>query len=241
VKDLVKVLKEFEKLYNKHIKTTFVDMTAIHNQAMKPLSDLIKANTDYWKLENMIRTGEDVPEFRRFALETEFCKFQTGICEVLKEYGTLEHHFNIAQMMTTLKIENWKNIRPFDYQLTPMLAAVNKVRDSLREMDRLGPLRIKYVIESNKELGEEIEAMVKKDNIVQVLVGDELKQDQFRFFYDTVKIIYDSALQEKLVGMKKLKEKDIEETVIPELIAYHSIMRIRNIQMKKAAEIKAAK
>jgi hypothetical protein len=36
--------------------------------------------------------------------------------------------------------------------------------------------------------------MVKQDGTAQWLVGDELKQDQFRFFYDTTKIIYDSAV-----------------------------------------------
>jgi hypothetical protein len=36
--------------------------------------------------------------------------------------------------------------------------------------------------------------MVKKDLTAQWLVGDELKQDQFRFFYDTTKIVFDSAL-----------------------------------------------
>ena len=41
--------------------------------------------------------------------------------------------------------------------------------------------------------------MVKEDGVCQVLMGDELNQDQFRFIYDTGKIIYDSALQGKLI------------------------------------------
>ena len=42
-------------------------------------------------------------------------------------------------------------------------------------MDALGHLRRKYKIESNTELMEEVKDMVKKDLIVQWLVGDELK------------------------------------------------------------------
>jgi len=53
--------------------------------------------------------------------------------------------------------------------------AVKKVRSTLLEMHKKGPLRIKYIIEKNVELAEEIEIMVKKDNIIQLLVGDELK------------------------------------------------------------------
>lgn len=72
-------------------------------------------------------------------------------------------------------------------------------------------------------------------------MGDELKQDQFQFFYECTKILFDSALQKNLYDMKNDKTKVIEETVIPEMIAYKSIMRIRNIQLRKAAEAKKAK
>lgn len=61
-------------------------------------------------------------------------------------------------------------------------------------MHKDGHLRIRYVIEKNAGLAAQIDKMVTTDNKAQLLMGDELKQDQFRFFYDTVKIIYDSAL-----------------------------------------------
>lgn len=110
-------------------------------------------------------------------------------------------------------------------------------------MHKDGPLFIKYIIEKNEGFAGEVDDMVKKDNIAQLLMGDELKQDQLKFMYDTMKIIYDSALQKKLVDMKKDKEKGkvFEDTLIPELIAYHSIMRIRNIQLRKYNEAKKAR
>ena len=70
---------------------------------------------------------------------------------------------------------------------------------------------MKYIIENNVELQKETMNMVKKDGQAQWLVGDELKQDQFRFFYDTTKIIYDSVLREKLVALDKI----VVETVLP--------------------------
>ena len=79
--------------------------------------------------------------------------------------------------------------------------------------------------------------MVKQDGIAQWLVGDELKQDQFRFFYDTTKIIYDSALQSKLLGA----DKTVLESILPKMVAFRSVMNIRNIQMRKAAEFKKIK
>ena len=59
--------------------------------------------------------------------------------------------------------------------------------------------------------------------------------------YDTVKIIYDSALQTKLVNLHDKKNEAIESTVIPELIAFKSLLRIRDIQLRKYREAKEAK
>lgn len=56
-------------------------------------------------------------------------------------------------------------------------------------------------------------------------MGDTLKQDQFRFLYECLKIIYDGALREKLLA----EDKAIIETVMPELVAFKSLMALRNI------------
>ena len=79
--------------------------------------------------------------------------------------------------------------------------------------------------------------MVKQDGTAQWLVGDELKQDQFRFFYDTSKIIYDSAVQNKLLAA----DQTVLESIIPKLVAFRSVMNIRNIQLRKAVEFKKLK
>ena len=79
--------------------------------------------------------------------------------------------------------------------------------------------------------------MVRKDFISQWLMGDELKQDQFKFFYDTVKIVYDSALRDLLL---QGNEKVLDD-VIPQLIAYKAIMNIKRINEMKMDEAKKAK
>ena len=79
--------------------------------------------------------------------------------------------------------------------------------------------------------------MVRQDGTAQWLVGDELKQDQFKFFYDTTKIIYDSAVQNKLLTA----DQTVLESIIPKLVAFRSVMNIRNIQLRKAAEFRKIK
>jgi hypothetical protein len=79
-------------------------MSAIHATAMKPLTQLLDSNLNFHKLELMMQQKIDVDEFRYNALESEFCKFFTGICEIFKEFGDLKNHFNIPQMLKTMKI-----------------------------------------------------------------------------------------------------------------------------------------
>jgi hypothetical protein len=104
-------------------------------------------------------------------------------------------------------------------------------------MEKDGHLLIKYIIENNKQLQLDTIDMVKQDGTSQWLVGDELKQDQFRFFYDTSKIIYDSALQGKLLSA----DQTVLESILPKLVAFRSVMSIRNIQLRKAAEFRKIK
>lgn len=111
------------------------------------------------------------------------------------------------------------------------------MRDELLEMHVRGPLFIKYYVEENDELRNRTETMLKKDRQAQLLMGDELKQDQFKFFYDTCIVIYDSALCTKLVN----EDKNVIQEVVPELIAYKAVMRIRDIQLTKHQEELKAK
>lgn len=146
-KDIIKKLKEWDKVYMKHIKGSYSEMSQIHAQAMKPLTLLIDSNLNYHKLENMKQ--DEVPEFRRTALEEQFCKYFTGVCEIFKDFGNLSDHFDIKQMIKTLKIENWRGIRPFEFYLTPLHQKITTVRNTLLKMHKDGHLRIKYIIENN--------------------------------------------------------------------------------------------
>ena len=97
-KDLLKACKEWDKFYVKHSsnKGSYSEVNAIHEAAMKPLIDLITANLNFHRLENMIKAKMEVPEFRFNALEFEFCKFMTDICDILKTYGTLDMSYDIT-------------------------------------------------------------------------------------------------------------------------------------------------
>ena len=68
-KDLMKMLKEWDKIYNKHMKAIYPEMNKIHMDAMKPMTDLTMANLNLHNLEMMEKDRREVPAFRRTALE----------------------------------------------------------------------------------------------------------------------------------------------------------------------------
>ena len=150
-KELLKACKEWDKFYVKHSskKGTYEEINAIHENAMKPLTELVVANLNFHRLENMIKAKIECPDFRYNALEFEFCKFMTGVLVILKEFGTLDQTYDITQMMNTLKIDKWEKIIPFAFYLHPLKKLINDARKTLLEMEKLGNLRIKYIIENN--------------------------------------------------------------------------------------------
>jgi hypothetical protein len=150
-KDLIKLLKEWDKLYMKHIKSGYVEMNAIHMSAMKPLTDILESNLNLHYLEQ-IEKKKDVPNFRHEALEEKFCSHMTRICEIFRDYGELKDYFNIKQMLHILKTPDWQIIPPLAFYLTPLQIALTDVRTCLLKMNEEGILRCKYIIEDNKEL-----------------------------------------------------------------------------------------
>ena len=101
----------------------------------------------------MVADGIHVPDFRIKALEDQFILKMTRVCDLLQNYGQLiEMPYDIRQMLWVLKIEDWRNIKPFHYYLTPLLNALNAVIDELLRMKKAGILRSKYYIENNEVL-----------------------------------------------------------------------------------------
>lgn len=74
--------------------------------------------------------------------------------------------------------------------------------------------------------------MVSKDHTAQWLAGDELKQDQFKFMYKVMKIIYDSALRDLMLN----DDQKVIDDVLPSLAAYEALLLIKGIIETKELE-----
>lgn len=211
---------------------------------MKPLVDCLTANLDYFHIRELMKKT-DVPDFRFEAVEEQFAIHFTRICCLLRDYQApddlsgnprpkLTDPFDIRQMLKTIRIENWPNIHPLAYYMTPLKDAFDTVVKEMLEMHKLGPLRCKYIVEMNHEMREKVLALIGHDVTVQWLAGDSVKIDQFKFIYEVHKIIYDCGLRD--LYLSEQTNADIIQNVIPCLAVLKQIQRIMTLEDKKVED-----
>lgn len=247
-KELQTKLKEWDKTYIAHAKSFNPEINAIHISAMDPLIKLMKSNNDFYNLNVLLNNqkktdvpAEDkIPDFRHDALEKEFIKDMTEICRILtgypnKEGKKLEISYDIKQMLDTLKVENWKNIPPFKFYFDPLEKKLQELIVEINSMHKKGVLQVKYNIPYNENMHTLICATMELDMKVQWLAANPLKQDQFKFIYNIQEIIYKTALRKDF--LKEIKGTPLMEVVIPELTVFRAMLRIRDIDDKKRADI----
>jgi len=56
---------------------------------------MFDANKNFYNVKQLISKGHVIPEFRFDALEEEFVKKMTRMCEIFRDYGNLTDPFNI--------------------------------------------------------------------------------------------------------------------------------------------------
>ena len=87
-------------------------------------------------------------------------------------------------MLNLLKLDNWEEIPPMKFYLTPLKDSIKTVRDEIIVMRNKGQHRCKYYIEENEPMHAYVIDMVKKDVTAQWLMRNKLKIDQLCFLYD---------------------------------------------------------
>ena len=238
-KELISRLKDFEKKYVKHAKSTNPILGKIQNDSMQPVTDLCEAGVNLYNF-NKLNPVKNYPEFRKKAIYDKFIEHMTKVCDILRGFShkdgpTLDQEYDIRHIIEMLEIPGWPECPPLAYYLNPLKAAFDDLIDELRKMHKLGFLRISYYCERNKDMVEKIFHLVKQYNIVKVLAGDDLKRDQFKFIYNMHEKVYNCALKDMYLDNKK--SLAIKESVVPELTVFYSMLLIKDIDDKKQADI----
>lgn len=208
-KEMISKLKDFEKKYVKHVKakSTNEALADIHKKAMQPTIDLTEANYNLYHFRKLSETRE-FPEFRKKALVEKYIDHMTKVCCILKAFPnkdtkTLDQEYDIRHIIEILDLPGWKDCPPFAFYLNPMQDAWDALTKELLQMHTDGPLRISYYVERNYEMTVKTMDLVRHYNIVRVLLGDELKRDQFKFIYNMHEKVYLSALKDIYLNPKQ--------------------------------------
>ena len=238
-KDMMTKLKDFEKKYVKHCKATNPSLSDIHKKAMQPVTDLMEASVNLQNFR-VLAAKREYPEFRKKALVDKFIEYSSVVCKIVKgfpnsEKKTLDEDYDIRHILELLELEAWDECPPFKFYLDPMKKAYDDLVNELREMHFKGPLRVSYYVEKNLAMTQKIFELVKQYNIVKILMGDDLKRDQFRFIYGVHETVYNCALKDMYLDPKK--SQLTMQTVIPEMTVYKAMLLIRDIDDKKVADI----
>ena len=221
-KELISKLKDFEKKYVKHCKTTNPVLAAIHTKSMQPVCDLMEASVNLQNFKVLDRTKQ-FPDFRKKALTEKFIEHLTKVCDILKGFPnkdtkTLDQHYDIRHILEILDIPKWREIPPFAFYLQPMQDFFDDLVNELRGMNKAGPLHCSYYVEKNYQMSVKIMRLVQEYNVVAWLVGDELKRDQFRFIYEIHDKIFNSALKDIYLNNKS--SMATLQGVVPELTVF---------------------
>ena len=247
-KELINKLKEFEKRYVKHARTTNPALAKIHTEAMQPVVDLYTACVNLDNFHRLRVKGREFPEFRKKALTEKFVHHLKIVCDILKVYPdpnqkppgeespgkTLDQEYDIAHIVELLELENWENIPPFAFYLEPMRHAYKELVTCLRDMHKRGPLYVSYYVERNTEMGKKIAELVRQYNIVKILAGDDLLRDQFKFSHKIHEIVYKSAVKNTYLDDKK--DQAVREVVIPELTVFQAMMHVKTVDDRKQSD-----
>jgi len=86
-KEVIKKMKQFDKNYTKHKTKTYKELNDIIVRAFQPLVNVLNANLEFHKLEQLMLKDPEIPMFRHKALEHEFCQHMEKMLTILKENG----------------------------------------------------------------------------------------------------------------------------------------------------------
>jgi len=86
---LVSKLKDFEKKYVKHCKTTNPLLAAIQHKAMQPVVDLMESSTNLYNFRILAKKRE-IPDFRKKALVEKFIEHLSKVCKILEAFKNKE-------------------------------------------------------------------------------------------------------------------------------------------------------
>jgi len=83
------MMKDWDKKYLAHQKKAHLEILDIQVKVATPLTNLFESNFNFYCLNKLIDKGEPCPDFRYKALEDKFIEHLTRVCDLMRDYCSL--------------------------------------------------------------------------------------------------------------------------------------------------------
>jgi len=165
-------------------------------------------------------------------------KFEEGITTFLnylyvKKPEDFYVEIDIHKMFKNLQVPQALKLKPLNYYISNMLENLKEFKEKLWEMKMNGYCRIKMPITQNTEIISITKKIFDLHILIDKIIGDKLKYDQYIFIYNSLTFIVESNLKEEI---SFLKDKNFMEDVLPKFVIYNSLRKcvdiIKNMKVK---------
>jgi hypothetical protein len=196
---------------------------------------------DYkYSYEHRVKEGYHYTEINKIKKEVIEKDFETGINTFLIYlYGKLPEQFpdkiDVAKLFRNFKTYKDNELEPVKFYLDQMKQVFYELKVMCYEMKMNGLSRIKIPCSANLAVVEKVKQLYDLHVIVENIMGDKLKYDQYIFMYNNIKFIYDSTAKEEL---SVYKDKIFMEDSLPKYIILQSMRKSAFILEKMRTKIK---
>ncbi len=127
-----------------------------------------------------------------------------GLLKYLYEKAKTDFYMaiDVRKMFKNFEIPRRHELIPLRFYLDQIDRMIFDIRIKLYEMKMNSMCRIKMPITANTEFIDRMKSIYLTHIVIENLMGDKLKYDQYIFFFDKIKFIYDSTAREQLLVIK---------------------------------------
>jgi len=154
-----------------------------------------------------------------------------------KAKGDFYITIDVHKMFCNIDIPKAKELVPLKFYVDQLVQMIFELRIKLYELKMNSMCRIKMPITQNTDIVERIKNIYNMHIIIENLMGDKLKYDQYIFIYNAIKFVFDSTQRDYLLH---LKDDTFIKDAIPKHVILCALVRMTNIIEKlreKAKEI----
>lgn len=200
----------------------------------------IKDETDKHNLiyPNITNLNQAEPtQFRREALQKNFEEGLSSMIVYLVKRLTIDFpiEINTHKMFVNIKhIPQWRNRVETGHYLIQLEEKIEQMKQKLFEMKINGLSRVLIPITLNVEITSIVKDVYDLHTLIDKIMGNKLLHEQFLFFYERIKFLYDSTLKDQI---EKIKNKTFMEEQVIRYLFFESMRRSVKIVNKMIKKI----